>query len=389
MTVVLPDLRAARLAAIDASGVAAGFRFFQPRNPAFWVYVWAVATGLVRLVSFYQPQFSNYGGSLIGGAAAYALYTGVWIAFLHSLDRFTPTSPKLLAVGFVWGAVVATTFLALTVNGAVLSMYAKLFGQAWSRDWAAGFTAPFTEETAKAIGFVLLLGWAPRLFKSAFDAFIVGAFIGLGFEVAEDVLYVFQGAAASFGTGQAVSAVQISLLRAVSGAVSHAMFTAFVCTGLMWILGRDPRGRHVGKGITLILVAVVVHSGWDNAGAIGANLLGSLGILVTFVLLAVGIVAVVWLGKDSAATERTWARDILAPETASGVITEAELDALTGTHKDRRRYIKTIDGHHARKVAKHVLAAGRDLCATIGENGGEDTPSVVHARAEIARLRTS
>jgi RsiW-degrading membrane proteinase PrsW (M82 family) len=379
-----------RLAAIEASGASVGFRFVQLRNPVFWIYIWAVVTGVARAVSFYQPGFANYGGALVGGTIAYAFYTAVWVLFLHSLDRFTPLPPRLLLVGFVWGAIVATTFLALTVNTALLTLYTKWFGGAWASDWAAGLTAPFTEETAKAIGFVILLGLAPHLFRSAFDGFVAGAFIGLGFEISEDILYVFNGAAADFGTNQASSTIQIAVARAASGAVSHAMFTAFVCAGLMWILGRDTRGRHVVKGVAMIAFAAFMHFAWDDAGAIGTTILGDkLGGLVGILLVIIGIVAVIWAGRDTAGSERGWARDLLAPETANGVITADELDALAGTHRDRRQYIKAQHGHHERTIAKHVMAAGRDLCTAIAESGGQNTPDLDHARAEITRLRNT
>jgi protease PrsW len=47
---------------------------------------------------------------------------------------------------------------ALTANTAMLTIYPKLFGQAFAADWAPALTAPFTEETSKAAGFILMLG---------------------------------------------------------------------------------------------------------------------------------------------------------------------------------------------------------------------------------------
>lgn len=386
-TTIATDPQTARRAAIDASGITGEFRLIQLRNPVFWVFLWALITGFIRLISLYQPDFGNYGGALVGGTAAFAFYTALWIVFLHHLDRFTPLPAKLLLVGFVWGSVVATTFLALSVNGAALNLYAKVFGTAWAQDWAAGFTAPITEETAKALGFVMLLGLAPHLFRSVFDAFVAGAFIGLGFEVAEDVLYVYQGAYTSFGTDQALHVFRIGAVRGLSGVASHAMFTALVCAGLMWILGRDPRGRNVVKGVGFILLAMVMHFGWDDAGAVGANYLGNLPQLVLLALVVVGLIIIVRVGHDSAVTERAWAYDILAPEIETGTLTEPEVAAVAGARRDRRHYVKSIRHHHERKVAKHVLAAAQELGVALGRGDGEDTADVQHARGEIARLR--
>lgn len=384
----LSTLKQDQLDAIDASGVSLPFKLVQLRNPVFWVAAWATITGVVRLIGFYQPGLDNYGSALALGTAAFGIYTVIWLAFLHSLDRYTPLPAKLLATGFAWGAVVATTFLALTVNGAVLNLYAKAFGASWSHDWAPGVTAPITEETAKALGLVMLIGLAPRLMRSAFDGFVAGAFIGLGFQVAEDVLYVFQGAGQDFGGNQTADAIQIIGLRSGSGLVSHALYSALVCCGLMWIMGRDPRGRHVLKGLVLIVLGVVTHASWDTAAAVGIRLFGSHGALWVPILVVVGIAIVVVVGHDAAKSERRWAHAILAPEAGSGVISAAELKAATGTRRDRRRFLKS---HHRRqrRAAKHVLAAARDLGVTIGREGAHETSDVEHARAEVARLRNA
>jgi protease PrsW len=110
--------------------------------------------------------------------------------------------------------------------------------------------------------------------------------------------------------------------------------------------------------------------------ALAAFLIGFVVQLGTIVLgLVVLYVAVRWAGTR----ERAFMRDIIAPEVAAGTITGAELDALAGQRKERRRALKA----GGRRREKHVLEAARDLAS--GE--GEDTPDVMHWRAEIARLR--
>jgi len=391
MTTAVDDAAARRsqLAAIEQSGVAERFHLLQLRNPALWVLLWGIVAGAVRTFTFYRPGTGNYGGALAAGSVTFAIYTVAWLVFLHWLDRYTPMRPGLLAVGFIWGAFAGTLFLALTVNTALLTLYAKWFGPTWANDWSAALTAPFTEETAKAIGFVLLLGLAPKLIRSAFDGFVLGAFIGLGFEVAEDVLYVYQGASGHFGTRQVADSVQMIAARSVAGVASHALFSALVCCGLMWILGRDPRGRHVGKGLLLVVTAMVLHGCWDASATIGTSIGGPvLGAAMTPILVVVGIAVVLVVGRDAAVTDRGWARAILAPEVERGTLDQAELAAVAGTHRDRRHFVKAAHGHHGRRVAKHLVAAGRDLLEAIGRSGGEETPEVEHARQEVARLRT-
>lgn len=279
--------------------------------------------------------------------------------------------------------------LALTANTAMLSLYAKSFGQAWASDWAAGLTAPFTEETAKALGFLVLLGLAPKLIRSAYDAFVVGAFIGLGFQLAENVLYVYQGAQRDFGTSGASAALQVIGIRSLSGIASHALFSAIFCAGLFWVLGWGAEPRRLGRGLGFMALSMLCHGLWDNAGAIGVTLLGDAGTVVLLPLvLVVEVVIVLWVARLASSAERTWMHDLLALEVAGGVLTAEEVDALAGSRHHQRRWLKTVHGHHERRTARHVLEAGHDLAEQLARDRGEDTPAVAHARDEIARLRS-
>lgn len=382
------DLRTRQLAAIDDSGWGVPFTLFQPRNAVFWVYAWAMVVGVAHTVSFYRADVANYGGALVGGGVAFAIYGGLWLLFLGAANRYTPESPKLLAAGFAWGFFVATAALALTINGAVLSLYAKLFGQSWASDWAAGLTAPFTEEAAKALGFVVLVGLAPRLIRSAYDAFVVGAFIGLGFQIWENILYVYQGAQRDFGTSESAAAIQVIGIRSLAGIASHALFSAIFCTGLFWLLGWGAERRRVGAGLGLIVLAMVCHGVWDDLGAIGTKLLGSVGTGVLMpVFLIIEVIIVLWVARLASATERTWMHDLLAPEVASGLLTADEVAATATSRHRQRKHIKTIRGHHDRKTARHVLDAAHDLAEQIARSHGEETAEVAYARAEITRLR--
>ena len=84
----------------------------------------------------------------------------------------------------------------------MMSLYAKLFGQAFAEDWKAGLTAPFVEESSKAICFLLLMGLGPVVIRTVSDGLMVGAYVGLGFQVLEDLLYGQNAAAAQFGANQ-------------------------------------------------------------------------------------------------------------------------------------------------------------------------------------------
>jgi hypothetical protein len=130
-----------------------------------------------------------------------------------------------------------------------------------------------------------------------------------------------------------------------------------------------------------MLSAVVIHGVWDSASAIGGPVHVVMVLLaVTLGSLAVLLVAIRWAGRR----ERVYMHDIMAPEVAAGTITDAELAALVG---HRREEAAAVRGRGRRE--RHVLRAARDLAADLAQSGGEETPAVRHARAEIARLRAA
>ncbi|MBB2940687.1 RsiW-degrading membrane proteinase PrsW (M82 family) [Actinoplanes lutulentus] len=377
----------ARSAAIEASGWGQPFRLIQLRNAGFWVFVVGMLLGVVHLLAFYEPGLSSYAVGLGVGALAFLPYTIAWLLLLSYHNRYTSLPPKLLLVAFLWGAIPATYWIALQVNTAVLSIYGKLFGHAWTRDWAPGFTAPITEELAKATALILLIGLAPKLVRSPYDGLMIGAFAGLGLQVSEDLLYVFNAASNGFGAGQVGAALQIVASRAGAGLVQHVLFSAIFCAGLMWLIGRG-EGKHRVRGLLLILGAMALHNGWDNTAAYGERLAGTAGFFLVMVILFVaGLVLLTITFRLAAPQEQAWLRAILAPEAERGLLTEAEVDAAAAGYRKRRAYRKAIHGHRERKTAKHVLEAANDLAQELARSVGRDTEAVEHARAEIERLR--
>ena len=96
-----------------------------------------------------------------------------------------------------------------------------------------------------------------------------------------------------------------------------------------------------------------------------------------------------WVLRAASERERVWMRDVLQPEVEAGVLTAPEAAAVAGGRRERRAVLRAADGHGARRAAKHVLAAANDLAQEIAAASAADSPPVVAARAEVARLRTA
>lgn len=385
---VLEAERAAQRVAIERSGVGVKFRFVQPHNAAFWVYLLVVAAGALRMAQQLGPFLGVFGGAILAGTIIFALYTVPFWLFINHVDRFAPESRKLTVLAFVWGGFGATFGMAVTANDPIRSIYGKVVSQAFAFDWSAALTAPFVEETAKACGLILIITMAPRLVRTAFDGAVLGAFIGLGFTVFEDVIYVLTSAISGFGADQGAAVSTTLFMRIVTGLVSHTVYSAIVGMGLVWLLGRPDEPRRIGRGLAFIAAGLLLHGLWDGMAAIGRG--SFIAFLGSFVILPVLIITILVVGlRWASRQERLWLRDILQPEVTTGTITADELDALCGHRHDRKAYIKAHKGHRSHKHAKHVLHAATDLAHQIGRAAGEESPGVVHARAEVVRLRSA
>ncbi|QJY49350.1 PrsW family intramembrane metalloprotease [Pseudonocardia broussonetiae] len=379
------DEQARRREAVAVSGWGAPFRFVQPRNLCFWLYLLLVGAGIRQLIEIVTPTAGVFAAADIASLVTSGLFALAFLAFLHHADRFERTPAGLATAAFLAGGVGAAFVIALPGNAAVTSLYAKLFGQPFAVDWQAALAAPFVEETAKGAVFLLVMGLAPVVVRTAYDGLIVGAYTGLGFQVFEDMLYGQNSAAQHFGADQVESVVGTFALRTVTGVVSHALFTALFAAGLVYLIGTVAQPRRVGRGLALVLAAVLVHGVWDGAAALGRG--GPLIVVVMLLTTVAGIVALLVALRLGAGREARFMRAVMGPEVTAGTITAEELDGLAGRRRDRKAAVRHRPDGVTRRTEKRVLAAALDLAHDLAEAGGDDSDAVRHSRTEIARLR--
>ena len=372
---------AAQQEAIRESGWGERFHLWQPRNAAFWVWALGVVAGLILLVNQIGRVPDVYAPAVIGGVVVWSLFLVPWIVFLRHKDRYVGEPRRLAAAGFLWGGLAATFAISLAGNTALLGIYSKAVSPEFAARWGAALSAPLVEESAKACGILLLIALAPHLVRSAWDGLILGAFVGLGFQLFEDWAYTWRGASVNLGENQAATVFSTAITRGVfGGLVSHALFTALVGMGIVWLIGRPAEPRRPLRGILLIVLAVAGHAAWNAAQGFG----GLAFLIATVVIL---IVAVIFAERAAATRDRGWMRDLMAPEVARGTITGREVDALAGRYAHRRRYIKSARGRAGRRRARNVINASLDLAEDIARSGGRETPAVTSARSEVVRAR--
>jgi len=291
-----------------------------------------------------------------------------------------------MVVAFLWGGFAATGAMAANANSAIIALYGKVFGQVWALNWGAGLAAPFTEETAKGSGLLLLIALAPRQVRTAFDGLILGAFIGLGFQIIEDISYAMTSAGTQFGANQIGASIGTIVLRMVSGVAAHILYSAIFCAGLVYLLGRPAEPRKVGRGLLLMATPMLLHGVWDSLGSIaGPSALALLGLLIAVVVIALVILVRVY--KLTVQRERDIVRDVMTPEVARNVISGAELDAVAGNRKARKAFRKAGRNRSERKRARYVINAVYSLADELAVARGADSDRVRFARAEVGRIR--
>jgi RsiW-degrading membrane proteinase PrsW (M82 family) len=369
-----------RRRAIAQSGWGEDFRLVRPYNLAFWVYCALVIAGAFVLSGQVSIAAAAYSGALTNGIVVFGLLAVAYVWFIRYEDRYTTVPPKLAAAGFVWGFVAAVGAFALLANEAVINLYGKALGASFAYDWGAALAAPINEELAKGAGVLLLLTLAPQLVRSPFDGLILGAFVGLGFQISEDISYAWIGAANAFGDVDAAWATIV--VRTLASISSHWMFTAIFGAGLVWFIGRPDVPARKGVGAGLMLTAMLMHGLWNASGAIGGS--GIVGWIVPLGVSATLIATFVWIYKHTQPIERKWMRELMAPEVAGGVVTPAELEALAGTRSTYRGYIRA---HPRPRRAKRVLEAETDLAHQVARDGSGETVAVEAARAAVAQAR--
>lgn len=382
----LADLDRARDIALDLSGWGRRFAFYQPRNCAFWGYLLLVGIGAFGYFSRLTREYNAYGQAIALAVTSFAVYAALFWWFTQHIDHYAKLPAKLMVIAFLWGGFAATAAMAANANDAILALYAKTFGQTWALNWGAGLSAPFTEEWAKGSGLLLLIALAPRQIRTAFDGFILGAFIGLGFQILEDIGYAMTSASTQFGANQIGASIATIVLRMVSGVAAHILYSAIFCAGLVYLLGRPAEPRKLGRGLLLVAIPMLLHGTWDSVAAIaGPSALRLMGLLVAVIVIALVIVGRVY--KSTVKRERDFVRDVMTPEEARNVITAAELDAMAGNRKARKAYRKAGRSRRDRKRARYVLNAAYALAEELATARGADTDRVRFARAEVERIR--
>ncbi|MGI9577154.1 MAG: PrsW family intramembrane metalloprotease [Microthrixaceae bacterium] len=375
-------------AAVQQSGRGPSFRFVQPHNLAFWLYVLAVLVGVIYFFDLVDDGLRAFPTAFVLAVVLWALYLVPWVLFIRHEEMYDPEPAKLAFIGFIWGGFVATFAMAIEANTAIKSLVGKMGSPELARDWGDAISAPFIEETSKAMGIVVVVLLGRRFIRTVFDGAVLGAFVGLGFQVLEDLVYSINSAVIA-GPGNEIHAVFLQFLGRgfMAGLWSHALYSGLVGAGIAYFLTRTDRssGHRYMIMILLGVAAWLLHFVWDSPFVNGPNaaVFGWLAKLIIYPLVFI------WAIRWAARQRRDELGVILAGEVDTGTLTERDVSLLVMSRHERRKELHDIareDGRAARHDERVRLRAARDLANALAKSGGSETDDVRNARSEIAAL---
>jgi RsiW-degrading membrane proteinase PrsW (M82 family) len=365
---------------------------FQPREPAFWVYLAFVTYGAFRMVGALVEltEISRSGWALSWVLViVYALPLGVLIYRLDLYER----EPLSLVIGaFAWGALAATA-LALDAAGWD-QLVARVFGQDVAARWGPALTAPVIEELLTGAGVVLICLIGRDEIDDVMDGFVYGALCGLGFAVVEDVLYFM----AAFG-GSPGGVIEGFYVRVVSsGLYGHVLYTGLTGMGIGYLVSRRedvPTKKRVAVAVALFLAAVLGHALWNapvlDLGptppfSLADRLLLPVDLAVKGSPLLLVVVIGVSLARDR---ERRWLDRSLVAEIGREGISAEEFEILRDP-KLRRRALSEMRRRAGRRAAALLRRLQREqvnLAMIVSRVPTPDDPAIEREREYCRSLR--
>jgi RsiW-degrading membrane proteinase PrsW (M82 family) len=368
-------------------------RFFQPRLPAFWLYVAVVA--LTSVVAIGEQnlfrEMSPGGWALSWGLVI--LYAAPVAVLVYLLDLYEREPIPLLIAAFVWGAVAATTLAAMGNAGWGI-VVARLAGPEFASRWTAALTAPFVEEILKGVGVVLIVLIARDEVDDVMDGFVYGALCGLGFTVVEDVFYFI----AVFG-GDVGGVLRGFFVRVIaSGLYSHVLYTGLVGMAIAIVTTpRDDRPLRDRLRLAGLLAGAAVfgHFLWNSPileffpappweGVDWflipvATAMKGLPLLL-FVVLAIRL---------AHARERRWLHETLTSELDQEAVTPQELVILESPRLrfGARGELRRRAGTRAADLLKRLQREQVNLAMIRSRVASHDDPALLRQRAFCRSLR--
>lgn len=301
-----------------------------------------IGMGTVAGLILILATIVNPAGAIIGFLLSTLAMGLVLLCYLW-LDRWEPEPPRLLVMGFLWGASVAVLLsmifehiLHIAIGG----------GEGKPGFVTMALVAPVVEEAAKGLFLVLMMtGRRRNELNTLTDCLVYAGFVAVGFAWLEDIFYIASAATPD-------ETLKTIILRLVISPFAHPLFTTMTGIGVYFALKSRSSGAKLGYILLGYLGAVIMHGLWNGSALIGSSFLG------VYVLWMMPVFALaITLAVMSRRREGHIIAEKLPGIIASGLITPAEagwiasLPARRGAVSAARQF----GGPHAASSVKRFI----------------------------------
>ena len=348
--------------------------FIDPRSLVFWVGMGLVVFGVIQVMPLITKIISEEPAVFGLSTLLWGVYAVVFSAITYRLELFQRRSPITMFGAFVWGAVVVTG-VAIAGGDQIHDIVGKLLGPD-QQDWVPAIAAPLVEEPLKMLG-VIALAFIPAVkINSALDGLYYGLFVGLGFQVMENILY---GAHAGSAADSALAGVVASfVLRGVVGGLwSHPTYSGITGAGVGYFFGSGaPAAKRWLVILGSLLLAMALHGLFDSPLVEVDN-----PVIATVVKGIPALVLLLVLLRIARKRERAVFEGIGETHVPTELVSSEELETLL-TKRDRRKARKAMRKTHG-FAASHALGRLQrsqiEMIAAVSDEGAGSENALAYA----------
>ena len=307
---------------------------FAPSRAGWWLLVASSIVGAGMAVWALLPGARMFPVAAVMGLVFTPPLVAGWWWLLRLPQLWSRISGSGAIAAMAWGACAAAGISALPANSALITVFGQHMGIDAAQQWGAALIAPFTEETSKALGIVVVLLAAGQRLRTPMDAALLGAFSAVGFTATEDVLYGLNVAYLNLGENEVISTTAVYAVRAiVFGPVSHIVFSSLVGAGIGVLAVGRRRGK-IPTGIALIVLGAGLHGLWNSP------LLDAIWTRAVYLLV---VPFVMWVAlRYVRSEEHRWFLQVLGRPGALGAVPATYLTTVGATWWKRRAYRSSV-----------------------------------------------
>ncbi|MBP3043370.1 PrsW family intramembrane metalloprotease [Arthrobacter jiangjiafuii] len=293
---------------------------------------------------------------------------GICLLGLRWVDRWEPEPRSALLFALLWGAGISVgiTLLAGPYVGQALHL---LLPSIPPELVTPLLEAPVVEETAKALGVLILVFTRRSHFDGPVDGIVYAGTVAAGFAFTENILYFGSALLASGGLGVELGFVFV--LRGLFSPFAHVLFTSAVGLCLGFAVARGGTLRILAAFFGGLVPAVIGHMFWNGGTALVDGSFFVFYFLLQVPFFALSVTGVVFLRR----AEQRLTRQRLGEYAVAGWFTPQEVLMLStragrhqamswaGTFGARTTMRNFIQEATRLALTRQQIAAGRNLPA--------------------------